>query len=118
MTVPSRHKPHLSPLEDLVLVDEVFEDLVEGMTDVQITVGVGGTVVEDELVARVGLCQSFVNLLIRPKLLQLWLAFDRIGSLVEAGDGQEDSLAVLAATDIAFFLLSFAPLLLSLCIGR
>ena len=72
---------------------------------------------KDEFVARVGLCQPFVDLLIRPELLQLWFAFDGVGPLIKAGHRQEDSLAVFAGIDITFFFLSLATLFLALCIG-
>jgi hypothetical protein len=38
----------LLPLDDLMSVDEIFEQLIQSVTDVQIPIGVRWTVVQDE----------------------------------------------------------------------
>ncbi len=49
VAVPPGHVAHLEAAEHLVAVDEVLQDLVERVPDVQVPVGVGRAVVQDEL---------------------------------------------------------------------
>jgi hypothetical protein len=51
VTIPTGHVANFFAAQDLVAVDKVFEDFVEGVADVKLSVGVGWPVVEDEQVA-------------------------------------------------------------------
>lgn len=48
MAVPAWHKVHIVTGEQFVLYNNVFEDFVEGMTYVDVSVGVGRPVMEDK----------------------------------------------------------------------
>mmetsp|Transcript_21132 Transcript_21132/g.35444 ORF Transcript_21132/g.35444 Transcript_21132/m.35444 type:complete len:358 (-) Transcript_21132:217-1290(-) len=103
VAVPPGHVAHLAPLQHLIAVNEVLEDLVEGVTDVQVAVSVWGAVVQNEGLVRVFLRQPLINLLIRPKLLQLWLFHHRIRAHVKLRYGQVHRGAV---NTLFLFLLS------------
>jgi hypothetical protein len=53
VAVPARDVAHFAPLEDLIFIDDVFEDFVEGVANVQVAVGVGGAVVQHKGLAGV-----------------------------------------------------------------
>lgn len=78
-------------------IDKVFQKLVERVTNVQIAVGVGRTVVQDEswCGAGCGICGEFgVEFGRGPVLLDFRLAFFRVGALGEGGLGEEDCVGV------------------------
>lgn len=56
-------------------------DLVEGVPDVQISVGVGRSVVQDVLLAGVVLQELLVDALLSPKRLQLGLSLHGVCAL-------------------------------------
>ena len=88
MTIPTRHVADFFAAQHLVAVDKVFEDLVEGVTDVELSVGVGRAVVEDEQVAWVIVREAIVYFLICPKFLQFWFALGGVGAHIKLGFGQ------------------------------
>ena len=49
MGIPARDVGGLEPRHVLVLDDDVLENLIQGGADVDVAVGIGGAVVEDEL---------------------------------------------------------------------
>ena len=71
VAVPARHEAGPAALQQGVLVDDVLEDLVEGMAHVQGAVGVGRPVMEGEGGAGVGAAQPPVEVLLLPEGLQL-----------------------------------------------
>jgi hypothetical protein len=94
VAVPAGDVPHLAPPQDLILIDDVFEDFVEGVANVQIAVGVGGAIVEHKGLAGVGFGQDFINLVLGPKLLNLWFPPGGIGPHLEGGLGQQNGVFV------------------------
>lgn len=68
MAIPAGHVAHLTTLKQLVLVNEIFEDLVECVADVQIAIGVRRPVMQDELLSSIVLTQALVNGILRPPL--------------------------------------------------
>jgi len=68
MAIPAGHVAHLTALKQLVLVNEIFEDLVECVADVQIAIGVRRPVMQDELLSSIVLTQALVNGILRPPL--------------------------------------------------
>jgi len=55
-------------------IDDVLENLVEGVAHMQGPIGIGGAVVEREALAAVLLAQALIELQFRPERLDLWLA--------------------------------------------
>ena len=48
MTIPARHVRRIKTAQGLGLDDDVFEYLVDGMADVDVTIGVGRAIMQDE----------------------------------------------------------------------
>lgn len=69
------------PTSKGVTAAEGTTNLVEGVADVEIPVGVGRAVVQHVLLARVGLQQSLVDALFVPERLQLGLPHHGVGTL-------------------------------------
>mmetsp|Transcript_37946 Transcript_37946/g.79475 ORF Transcript_37946/g.79475 Transcript_37946/m.79475 type:complete len:239 (-) Transcript_37946:980-1696(-) len=105
MAVPSGNVMDLLPTQHLMTVDEILQQFVEGVSDVQVSVGVRRTVVKDELFGVVGggIGGEFgVEVGGLPVLLEFGLAFDGVGTLGEFGFGEEDGGGV----DVFGFLFS------------
>ena len=51
VAVPTGHETHLTATQDLMLVDDVFQHLVEGMAHMQGSIGVGRPVMKGEVLA-------------------------------------------------------------------
>ena len=94
VAVPSGHVAHPPSLHHPVLVDDVFEDLVEGMAHVQGAVGIGRTVVEGEGVSTVLLAQALIDALVFPERLQLRFPLGGIGAHAKPGLQQVERLFV------------------------
>lgn len=114
VTIPSGDIVHLLALEDLMAVDEVLQELVEGMSDVQVAIGVRRAVVKDVPLGA-GLLGIGAQLVVQinrfPVFLQLRLALDSVGALREGGLGKDDGRRV----GILLLLLSSAASLLLAC---
>ena len=82
------------PCRILKLIDDIFQNLVEGMANMEITIGIGWPVVQDKFLPRVFRPKGLVNLLIRPKFLELGLALNRIGPHVKLRAREIDSLFI------------------------
>ena len=89
VAVPTRNIGRVKARQRLGLDDDVFEDLVDGMPNVELTVGIGGAVVEDK--GRFTL-PRFAHLAIQihrsPSLKTLGLALCQIGLHREIGLGE------------------------------
>ena len=94
MAVPTRYKPNAAPLQNLVLVHDVFQHLVQGVAHVQRAIGIGRPVVEGEGRACVGKAQLEINPVFRPKALKFRLPGDGIGTHPEAGLQQVEGVFV------------------------
>mmetsp|Transcript_30728 Transcript_30728/g.58301 ORF Transcript_30728/g.58301 Transcript_30728/m.58301 type:complete len:243 (+) Transcript_30728:2425-3153(+) len=93
VTVPSGNVMDLLPAQHLMPVDEILQQFVEGVSDVQVSIGVGRTIMQDELfsVVRGGIGGEFgVEVGGLPVFLEFGLAFDGVGALGEVGFGEED----------------------------
>ena len=52
MAIPPRHIPHELPTSQLNPADDIFQDLVERMSDMQLAIRIGRAIVEDEALRR------------------------------------------------------------------
>jgi hypothetical protein len=78
VAVPARDVGRVQPLELARLDDHVLQDLVDGVTHVDLAVGVRRAVVQDELLAAAaGLAQALVQALVLPLLDPARLALGR-----------------------------------------
>jgi hypothetical protein len=48
MAVPTRHVPHSLPATQLHATDDILQNLVERMSDMEVAVRIGWTIVQDE----------------------------------------------------------------------
>jgi hypothetical protein len=81
VAVPARHIDRVLAQHLLAAVDHVLEDLVERGPHVEVAVGVGRAVVEDELLAAAGvLAQALVEAQLRPARQDLRLARRQMGA--------------------------------------
>ena len=94
MAIPAGHVAYLAALEQLILIDRVLENFVEGVANVQIAIGVGWPIVEHKHLAGVVDRQRFVDLVLGPKGLNLRLALGSVGPHVKAGLGQQNGVFV------------------------
>lgn len=93
MAVPAGHIVHLLPIEYLLAIDEILEYFVERVSAVQIPIGVGRAIVQNEAGAvRCLVREALVEIQGLPKGLQLWLALNRIGPLREGSLWQTNRL--------------------------
>ena len=77
-------------------VDEILQNLVEAGADMDVAVGVGRPVVQDEfLPAFAELAQLAVEILVFPALLDFRLLFRQAGAHGKFGSGQEDRVFVV-----------------------
>ena len=112
VTVPAGDVVHLLALEDLMTVDEILQELVQGMADVQVAVGVRRAIMQDVALGA-GLLGISAELVVQinrfPVFLQLRLALDSVGALREGSLGENNGRCV----GILFLLLSAASLVLA-----
>jgi hypothetical protein len=94
VAVPARNVAHLTPLKHLKFIDGVFHDPAQGMADVEVAIGVGRAVVQNKRLAWVLLRSLFVNLVLSPKCLKLWLSLHGIGPHIELCLGQVNGIFV------------------------
>ena len=86
VAVPARHIGGLEAAHPLALEDDVLEDLVEGVADVDMAVGVGGTVVEDVFrLFLAGFDQLFIEGHLLPLSEDFQLLLGQIGLHGEVG---------------------------------
>lgn len=103
MTVPARNIGSIEATHGLVLNDEVFKDLIEGMTDMNRAICVRRTIVQDEgciiLVLFKHLC---VNVNVVPILKALRFVFRQVRTHREVGARQIHGLLVAVGHDAPF----------------
>jgi hypothetical protein len=98
VAVPPRDVVRHLPEHVAVLDDEVLQDLVEGVADVDVAVGVGRPVVEHEALAAAGavlLHQPLEDLPLLPVLQDLRLPLGQVGLHGEIGPGEVDRVLVV-----------------------
>ena len=87
MRVPAWHELHFVPFEKLPFVDDVLNNLVEGVADVEVAIGVWGAIVQCEGLGVLG--NKFVVHIDRvPERLDLWFLLLRHRSDVEVCEGE------------------------------
>ena len=98
MAVPTRHIVGILAQHLLGAGDDVLQDLVERVADMEMAVGVGRSVVEDELLPALGVgSQSGVDVELLPALENLRLALRQSRPHREVGLRQEDRILVIDA---------------------
>ena len=98
VAVPTGHVRREIAALGMGLHDEVLEDLVEGVADVDGTVGVRGAVMQDErLAVAVTLEDPVVQILVRPLLEPFRLVLGQIRAHGEIGLGQVHRRAVIVS---------------------
>ena len=96
VAVPARHVDGVPAQHLLVPVDHVLENLVQGRAHVQVAVGVGRAVMQDEgLAAGCHLAQPRKEVELIPALEPLRLALGQVGLHAEIRPGQGDGVAVV-----------------------
>ncbi len=80
----------------------------------QVAISVCGSIMKHEFASCVGLINLFIDFLVIPKLLDLGLAYDRVGSLVEFCLWQIDSFTILSPHFLSIFSFFSLYLLLGL----
>ena len=96
VAVPARHVGGVEAGQRLGLDDDVLEDLVHRMADVDVAVGVGRAVVQDELgPAGGGLADRLVAFLLLPALHPAGLALGEVAPHRERGVGQVERVLVV-----------------------
>lgn len=101
-------------------VDDIFEDFIEGGADVEVSVGVWGSVVEDEFFFSAGLfALEFEELDIVPEFEDFGFILRELSAHREGGFGQEDGLAPFIALFCLFclFCVSGHYLVVDLTVG-
>lgn len=93
VAVPAGDVVDLFAVQDLLAIDEIFEDFVERVTAVQIAIGVGRTIVQN-VALRAGLFgslgDSVVQINLFPVRLQLGLALGSVGALGKGRFGEKN----------------------------
>ena len=93
VTIPTRHKRRIEASQRLRFDDDVFQDLVDRVTQVNIAVRIRWAVMQDELrTAFSRLADFFVNLFILPLLDPLRLALGEIAAHRERRIGHVDRI--------------------------
>ena len=96
VAVPARGESDLFTLEVVVLGDDVLEDLVQGMADVGVAVGVGGAVVEgEELRPLPVLLHRFVDAAVEPLFVPNGFVLGQVPPHGESGLGQQQGFFVI-----------------------
>ena len=94
MAIPARNKARPLALEQGVFIDDVLEDLVEGVAHMQGPVGVGRAVMEGEALAARGLAEPLIELLLGPEVLDFGLPLLGVRPHVEGGLQQVERVLV------------------------
>ena len=103
VTVPAGNVIGVEPEHLARAHDHVLEDLVERVADVEVAVGVGRPVVENELLAPPGrLAEALVEVEAVPAFEHLGLALRQPTLHRKLGLGQEDGGAVVGAHEVSF----------------
>ena len=90
MRVPTWDEFSPAPLEELVPVNDILEDLVQCMADMEVPIRVRRTVVKSVNRARVGGHEGLIHLVLHPEALDLWLPYRGIGTHAELGHRKAD----------------------------
>ena len=95
--VPARNVGGVSPRHHLVLDDEVLQHLVEGRSQVDVAVGVGGAVVEHKAFRSAFPCLQglVVDVLLLPELQKGGLPLRQIGPHGEVRDGKVQRVLIV-----------------------
>ncbi len=96
VAIPARHVGRVEALQAAALDDDVLEDLVDRMADMDVAVGVGRAVVEDEALAS-GACftQAVVDVHRLPALERVGFAFGQVAAHGEVGVRQVERVLVV-----------------------
>ena len=96
VTIPARHVVRIHALELARLDDHVLEHLVDGVADVDLAIGVGRTVVQNEpFLAFAGFAQLFVELAVVPLLDPPGFALGQVATHRKRGIWQVEGFAVI-----------------------
>ena len=86
VAIPTGHVRRIEAVQRLRLDDDVLQDLVDGVTDVDVAVGIGRAVVQDEFLGTgTRLADALVELLLLPLLQPLRLALGEVAAHGESG---------------------------------
>ena len=86
VAVPAGNVGRVETGQRFAAQDDVFEDFVDGMTDVDVAVGIGRAVVQDEFrAAFADLAQFLIAFLLIPAFEPLRLAFGKVAAHGERG---------------------------------
>ena len=97
VAIPARHIGGIEAREALGLDDDVFEDLVDRMTDVNAAVRIGGAIVQNERrLARFGAANGAVKILIVPTFQHVGFAFGQIATHRKLGFRQIQGVFIVA----------------------
>ena len=100
VTVPAGHVVGVLAQHLLGPVDDVFQDLVERVADMQVAVRIGRTVMQDELLAALGiLAQQAIEIHGLPALQKLRLALRQAGLHGKLGFWQKQRRLVVGSHD-------------------
>ena len=81
MTVPARHIRCIKASQGLASQDDVFQDFIDGMTDMDIAIGIRRAVVQDKFRPALHFFAQFlITLLLIPAFQPFRLAFGQIAS--------------------------------------
>ena len=104
VAVPARHVVGIEAQHLLGARHHILQDLVEGGAHMDVGVGVGGPVVQDELGPALGRrAQAVIEAELGPTLEQLRLELGQPGPHGERGLGQEQRRAPVARSRLGFF---------------
>ena len=86
MAVPARHIGRVEARQRFAADDDVFQDFIDRMTDVDVAVGIGRAVVQDEFGAAGGnFAQLLITFFVLPLLHPCRLALGQIAAHGEGG---------------------------------
>ncbi len=92
--IPPRHIPRLFPLQQLIPVDKILQDLIQRVPNMQVPVCIRRAVMKHVRLALALNRQLLVNPVGRPKLLNLRLADDRVCPHIKGRRRKVDGLRV------------------------
>ena len=96
MAVPARCHAYRFALKVVVLEDDIFEDLVERMSDMDVTVGIRRTVMQSEHLRTFTLgFHLFIDIGIKPYFVLLGLVCREVSTHREVCFGEEEGLFVI-----------------------
>ena len=100
----------MEALKGLFLEDHVLEDLVDGVTDVDVAVGVGRTVMKDELLGvAAGVDDAFVDVLFIPLPDPFRFALGQVAAHRERRVGKVERVFLGVGGDPASFAMVSTP---------